>query len=162
VANHLFAKLIALAIAVTGTWVAIRSVRLAPPDFEFVGMRYSRFLLVMFTEVASYTAFVVIGTLTRSKPKIHRNAMLMAGLCLLIAATVRIPFLYPVFGTTGWFGLFGPVFCLGAALLGIRCLVTRSFDRRFALGLVAWVIAFTASEEIALSEAWAQAAAAIL
>lgn len=73
---------IAPAIAVTGTSVAIRSVQITPPDFHFVGLQYSRFLLVMLTEIASYTAFIVIGIMTRKKPRIHHPAMLMASLCL--------------------------------------------------------------------------------
>jgi hypothetical protein len=153
---------IALTIAVTGPWVAIRSVQITPPEFHFVGLLYSRFLLVMLTEVALYTAFVAIGILNRKKPGIHRAAMILASLSLLAGATVRMPFLHPVFGATGWIGLFGPVFCLGAVLLLIRCAVTRSFDRWFAIGYAAWVILFIASEELALTDAWSAAAATIL
>lgn len=116
----------------------------------------------MLTEVALYTAFVAIGILNRKKPGIHRAAMILASLSLLAGATVRMPFLHPVFGATGWIGLFGPVFCLGAVLLLIRCAVTRSFDRWFAIGYAAWVILFIASEELALTDAWSAAAATIL
>ena len=55
-----------------------------------------------------------IAIFARKKPRIHRAAMVLASLCLLAGATARMPFLYPVFGATGWMGLFGPVFCLGA------------------------------------------------
>ena len=99
---------IALAIVVTGPWVAIRSVQITPPEFHFVGLQYSRFLLVMLTEVALYTAFVAVGILNRKRPRIHRAAMILACLSLLAGATVRMPFLQPVFGSTGWVGLFGP------------------------------------------------------
>jgi hypothetical protein len=153
---------IALAIAVTGPWVAIRSVQITPPEFHFVGLQYSRFLLVMLTEVALYTAFVAIGILNRKKPRIHRAAMLLASLSLLAGATVRMPFLHPVFGATGWVGLFGPVFCLGAVLLLIRCALNRSLDRWFAIGYAPWVILFIASERLALTETWSTAAATIL
>jgi hypothetical protein len=153
---------IALAIAVTGPWVAIRSVQIAPPNFQFFGVQYSRFLLVMLTEIVLYTAFVTIGIFTRKKPKIHRVAIVLASLCLLAGATARMSFLHPVFGATGWIGLFGPVFCLGAALLLIRCAVTRRVDRWFAIGYTCWVIIFIASEKLALTESWAAVAAAIL
>lgn len=56
---------IALAIAVTGPWVAIRSVQITPPDFSFFGMQYSRFLLVMLTEIVLYTTFVTIAIFVR-------------------------------------------------------------------------------------------------
>jgi hypothetical protein len=153
---------VALAIAITGPWVAFRSVQITPPEFHFFGLLYPRFLLVMFTEIALYAAFVAIGIFTRKKPRVHRSAMILASLCLLAGATARMPFLYPAFGSTGWIGLFGPVFCLGAVLLLIRCILTRSFDRWFALGYAAWVIIFIASEKLALTETWSAMAATIL
>ena len=153
---------IALAIVVTGPWVAIRSVQITPPDFHFFGMQYSRFLLVMFTEIALYAAFVTIAIFARKKPRIHRAAMILASLCLLAGATARMPFLHPVFGATGWMGLFGPVFCLGAGLLLIRCGMMRSVDGWFATGYTCWVILFIASEKLALTETWGSVAAAIL
>ena len=116
-------------------------------------MQYSRFLLVMLAEIALYTAFVTIGILTRKKPRIHRSAMVLASLCLLAGGTARMPFLHPVFGATGWLGLFGPVFCLGALLLLIRCIVTRRFNRWLALGYAFWVVIFIASEKLALTDA---------
>jgi hypothetical protein len=67
-----------------------------------------------------------------------------------------------VFGATGWVGLFGPVFCLGAVLLLIRCALNRSLDHWFAIGYAAWVILFIASEKLALTETWSAAAATIL
>jgi hypothetical protein len=153
---------IALTILITGPWVAIRSVQITPPDFHFFGMQYSRFLLVMLTEIGLYAVFVTIAILIRKKPWIHRSAMVLASLCLLAGATARMPFLHPLFGATGWLGLFGPVFCLGAVLLLIRCIVTRSFDRWLAMGYVFWVIIFIASEKLALTDAWSAGAAAIL
>ncbi len=153
---------VGLAIAVTGSWVAIRSVQITPPQAEFFGMPYSRFLLVMLTEIALYIALVTTGIFTRKKPRIHRAAMVMASLCLLSGATARMAFLHPVFGATGWLGLFGPVFCIGAVMLVIRCVLTRSFDRWFAVGYACLVVILIASEKLALTEAWSAMAATIL
>lgn len=153
---------IAPIIAITGTLVAIRSVQITPPDFQFVGMQYSRFLLVMLTEIFLYTVFVTIGIFNRKKPRIHRIAMVIASLCLLAGATVRMPFLQPVFGTTGWVGIFGPVFCLGAILLLVSCAVTRTLDRWFAIGYSLWVIAFIACTKLALTGTWDAIARKIL
>lgn len=114
-------------------------------------MQYSRFLLVMLTEIALFTAFVTIGIFARTKPRIHRSAMVLASLCLLAGATARMSFLHLAFGATGWIGLFGPVFCIGAVLLLIRCIATRSFDRWFALGYAFWVVT---SEKLAMTQAW--------
>jgi hypothetical protein len=153
---------VALAIAITGPWVAFRSVQVTPPEFHFFGLLYSRFLLVMFTEIALYAVFVTIGVFARKKPRVHRPAMLLASLCLLAGATARMPFLHPVFGATGWIGLFGPVFCIGAVLLLIRCILARSFDRWFSAGYAFWVMIFIASVRLALTEAWGGTVATIL
>lgn len=149
-------------IACTGPLVAFRSVQLAPADAQFFGMEYRRFLLVMFTEIAMYTGFVVAGVLARKRPKIHRPMMLLASLTLLAGATARMPFLSPVFGEVGWVGLFGPVFCLGAALLLVRFVMTRSLDRWFAVGYALCVIAFIVSEKLSLTNTWSDWATTIL
>ncbi len=149
-------------IALTGTLVAIRSVQSAPPNFQFVGMQYSRFLFVMLTETFLYTLFAAIGIVSRKKPRIHRAAMVLASLCLLAGATIRMPFLRPVFGVTGWVGIFGPVFCLGAILLLLHCAMTRTFDRWFAIGYSAWVILFIACTKLALTGTWDAIAEKIL
>ena len=149
-------------IACTGPLVAFRSVQVAPADAQFFGMEYRRFLLVMFTEIAMFTVFVTVGVLARKRPKIHRPMMLLASLTLLAGATARMPFLSPVFGESGWVGLFGPVFCLGAALLLVRFAMTRSLDRWFAAGYAFCVIAFIASEKLSLTSTWSNWAATIL
>ena len=153
---------IALTIACTGSLVAIRSVQITPAAFHFFGMEYSRFLLVMLTEIALYTFFVAAGVLVRKQPKIHRAMMLLASLTLLAGATARMPFLYPFFGETGWVGLFGPVFCLGATLLLVRFTMTRTLDRGFAAGYAFWVIAFIVSEKLSLTNTWSRWAGTIL
>jgi hypothetical protein len=145
---------IGLTIACTGSLVAIRSVQVTPADFRFFGMQYSRFLLVMLVEIALFTAFLTAGILVRKKPKIHRPMMVLASLCLLAGATARMPFLYPLFGKTGWVGLFGPVACLGAVLFLVRLAQTRTFDRWFAAGYAFYVISFIVAEKLALTSTW--------
>jgi hypothetical protein len=152
---------IALVIAVTGPWVATRSVQNAP-ESHFFGMQYSRFLLVMYAEITLYVFFVATAILARKKPTIHRAAMLLAGMSLLAGATARLPFFYSVFGDSSWFGLFGPVVCLGAVLLLVRCAVTRSFDRWLALGYATLVIVLLAAEKFSLTEVWGSVATTIL
>lgn len=153
---------VALTIAVTGPLVATRSVQNTSSDFHFFGMQYSRFLLVMYAEITLYLGFVAAAIFARKKPKIHRAAMLLASMSLLAGATARMPFLYPVFGDNSWIGLFGPVFCLGAVLLLVRCAVTRSFDRWFAFGYATFVLVLVMSERVSLTETWSTVAARIL
>jgi hypothetical protein len=153
---------IALTIAVTGPLVATRSVQNTSSDFHFFGMEYSRFLLVMYAEIALYIGFVTTAILARKRPRTHRAAMLLASMSLLAGATARMPFLYPVFGSSSWIGLFGPVFCLGAMLLLIRWALTRSFDRWFAFGYATLIIVLVVSERVSLTRAWGNVAAKIL
>lgn len=152
---------IGIAIAGSGTLVAIRSVQLTP-TLVFFNMEYPRFLLVMFTEMALFSAFITAGIVTRKKPKVHRAMMLLTSLTILPGATARIPILYPVFGHSGWVGLFGPVFCLGALLLLIRIAMTRKFDPWFAGGYAIWVIAYVSSADLSLTDAWSRMATTIL
>jgi hypothetical protein len=152
---------IGVAIVSTGTMVAIRSVQLTP-TFVFFNMEYPRFLLVMFTEMALFTVFITAGIVTRKKPKIHRSMMLLTGLTILPGATARMPMLVPIFGHSGWVGLFGPVFCLGGLLLLIRIATTRRFDAWFAGGYAAWVVAYIGSKQLSLTETWSRMAAGIL
>lgn len=155
------AIVIGLAIFISGSLVAIRSVQVMP-QFQFFGMEYRRFLLMMLVEIWLFTAFVTVGIVQRRKPKIHRPAMLLAGLALLAGATARMPFLHPVFGEVGWVGLFGPTFCIGAVLLLVRALLTRSIDRWFAMGYAAWVLIFIGAAKLAMTDAWTALATAIL
>jgi hypothetical protein len=152
---------IGVAVAGSGTLVAIRSVQLTP-GFRFFEMEYPRFLLAMFMEMAMFSAFLTAGILTRKKPRVHRAMMLLTGLTILPGATARTPMLYPVFGHAGWIGLFGPVFCLGALLLLIRWAMTRRFDAWFAGGYAVWVVAYIASTNLSLTETWSRVAARIL
>jgi hypothetical protein len=149
-------------IAVTGSLVAIRSVQNTPADFVFFGMEYRRFLLVMLTEIAMFTAFVVVGVLARKRPRIHRPMMLMASMALITGAFVRIPFVRMVFGANSPVGFFAPVFILGALLLLLRFFMNRSLDRWFAAGYASLVSAFVAAERLSHSNLWSDWAGTIL
>jgi len=156
------AVVVGIAIAITGPLVAIRSVRMAPPQLQFFGMLYSRFLLGMLMEIALFTGFVTAGLLMRRKPRVHRALMTLACLALLAAATVRMDFLYPVFGRAGWVGLYAPIFCLGAVLLLLQVALTRSLERTFAYGYALLVASLVASQSLGATHAWDQLAAVIL
>jgi hypothetical protein len=80
--------------------------------------------------------------------------MLLAGLSILAGATVRMPFLFPVFSEGGWMGIFGPIFTLGAAFLLARLLLTGAFDRWFAAGYAALIVLYVAACAFAVSGAW--------
>ena len=150
----------AVVVSVSRFVVAVESVR-PVPEIPFWGMAYRQFLLVMLAEVALFTLFVLAGVLTRKRPKIHRAMMLLATLSILAGATVRMPPLFPVFGESGWVGIFGPVFTLGAVLLLARCLLSRTFDWWLAAGYAAMVVIYVAACGFAVSDAWGLLARAV-
>jgi hypothetical protein len=152
---------IAALIVVTGPLVAYRSIRVAPEQviFDWPG---PQFLLVMFTEIALFAAFVTMGVLNRKRPRIHRPMMLMASLVILSGATARIPLTYSIFGVHLWMALFGPVVTLGVLLLLVRAVVTRSFDRPFAMGLAVFSEVTLVAGRLAMTNVWVDWAGMIL
>ena len=154
------AVVVAVVVSVSGFMVAVQSVRPAP-EIPFWGMAYRQFLLVMLTEVALFTLYVLAGVVSRKRPPIHRAMMLLASLSILAGATVRMPILFPVFGEVGWVGIFGPIFILGAVFLLIRSFLSRAFDRWFAAGYAAMVVLYIAASQFALSETWGRLARAV-
>jgi hypothetical protein len=151
---------IASTIAVTGPLVATRSMRLNPtPIFDWPA---PQFLLIMYSEIALYVIFVAVGVLNRKRPRIHRPMMLMASLSILSGATSRIPLVISAFGVHTWMALFGPVVALGTLLMLVRWLVTRTFEREFAVGYAALMVASVAVARLAETHAWVSWAGMIL
>lgn len=149
-------------VAVSGILVAVRSAR-AAPNFNFFGMGYHDFLLVMFVEMAVFTGLVTAGILMRKRPEIHRGLMVSASLSLLLGATTRIPWLVSLFGgDESRTAFFGPVFVLGAILIAVRSLLTRKFDRWLATGYALTVVAYLLAEQFSRTDAWRQTAAMML
>src|SRR5215469_6694043 len=69
---------IAPIIVLTGPLVAIRFARLDPSaDWR------RQLLLIQFTDIVLYAAFVAIGVLNRKRPRIHRPMMLLASLLFM-------------------------------------------------------------------------------
>lgn len=151
---------IALVAIISGFILAVESVR-SVPEMPFWGMAYRQFLMVMLTEVTLFTLFVLGGVLLRKRREAHRAMMMLASLNLLAGATVRMPVLFPIYGETGWIGIFGPIFTLGALLLLVRSLLDRTLDRWLAVGYATTVVVYIAACEFAVSNAWDELAKAI-
>ena len=149
------------AIALTGPIVAVRSIQLTPP-FSLFGWPYSRFLLIMLTEIVLFTTFVTIGVLNRRRPGIHRPMMLMASLALLSGATSRTPFFHAIFGDSTAAGFFGPVILIGALLVLTRLALTRRFDRWLVGGYATCMIVLITAGQLALTDTWGVWAATLL
>lgn len=153
--------LVAVVAATSGFMLAVQSVR-PVPTIPFWGMTYQQFLLVMLSEVALFSLFVLAGVLLRKRPKLHKAAMLLASMSILAGATVRIPMLFPVFGEAGWKGIFGPVLTLGAVLVLVRSVLSGATDRGLTAGYAVMAVVFIAASEFAVSDAWSVLAGVIL
>jgi len=152
---------IASLIAVTGPLVATRSLQVDPSQVVF-DWPSRQFLLIMYSEIALYVAFVTIGVLNRKRLRIHRPMMLMASLVILTGATGRIPLVNSIFGFHHWVGIFGPVIALAALLFLVRVALTRTVDREFAAGFAALVVATVLAAGIAETNVWITLAGPIL
>jgi hypothetical protein len=149
-------------VAVSGVLVAVRSAQRAP-DFNFFGMGYHDFLLVMLIEITMFTALVVAGLAMRKRPEVHRSLMLLASLSLLLGATTRIPKLVTLFGgDASRMAFFGPVFVLAVVFVLARWVMTRKFDRWLAGGYAAMAVAYLAAEQFSRTDAWRQVAVMLL
>ena len=156
------AVVIGLGVVVTGFWVTTQSVIVHTPKMPIDGIFYSQFLLVMYAELVSFTVFATLGILMRKHLRIHRPVMLMASMSLLAQATARIPFLDSIFGDVVWVRIFGPVLVLGALLLALRWMMTRSVDRWLAMSYGGMALVLIGATELARTSAWGAVAAAIL
>jgi hypothetical protein len=85
--------------------------------------------------------------------------MMLATLSVLSAAVSRTDPLNSLYLGTVWERLFGPFFLtlvIGVLLLIIRCALTRSLDRWFAIGLGALIAASALIMQVAPTAAWAR------
>ncbi|MEO6006006.1 MAG: hypothetical protein ABIZ04_20220 [Opitutus sp.] len=141
-------------VAVSGAMVAIRSAR-ASGAFDFFGMVYTDFLLVMLMEMIMFSVFVVLGLMNRRQPAFHRAMMLLASLSMVMGGAVRIPALVALLGGDhSRVAFFGPLFVLGALIIVGRWIMTRSFDRWFAQGFACLAIVYLGAEQLSRTDVW--------
>jgi hypothetical protein len=148
---------LAVAVVISGVLVAVKAVE-ADPLSPFFGMQFRQFLLVMLAEFGCFASFVAAGVLNRKRPVRHRAMMLLATLSLMAAATIRMPILLPVFGETGWIGIFGPAFVLGGLLVIGRSIMLRAVDRWLTAGFAVMVLTYVAAATLATGDSWSRLA----
>lgn len=155
---------LAVAIAVPGLLVAIASVQNSPPGMVIWGLTPHEFMIVPVASLVVFLAFVTAGIWARKRPAVHRPMMQLATLAVASAGISRIDALSNLYAGTVWDHLFGPFFftlVFGGLLLLGRCLVTRSFDRWFAGGYAALVLANFAMMRLATTGVWSGIAHAL-
>ena len=148
---------LATLILILGTWLAIQSATVTPPEARIWGLPPKQFMAVPFISVWIFAAFVALGIAFRRKPAVHRPMMLLATLSAMSAAISRIDPLNNLYLGTVWERLFGPfalTLALGVLLLIIRMIITRAFDRWFTLGMTALIALDLFIWQIAPTPAW--------
>lgn len=124
-----------------------------------------QFLVVPFSSILIFGILVTLGVLNRHRPLLHRPLMLLATLAVMPAAVSRIDVINHLYEQTVWQGLFGPYFgtlVLALLLLVLQRLLSRSWDRVFALGCAGLVAASALIMAVATTRGWDGFAGALL
>jgi hypothetical protein len=156
---------LAALITVVGWKTGVASASVTPPEVRIWGLPPAQFMIVPVVSVVVFAAFVAIGVAARKRPEIHRPAMFLATLSALSAAVSRIDALNDLYlgsWAEAWFGPFFMTLVVGAVLVAVKCALARSFDRWFAGGFAALVLADVLIVRMAPSETWTAFAESLL
>jgi hypothetical protein len=148
---------LALFILVSGLHFAVNSTHAAPPGFVIWGLSARAFMIVPFSAVLLFAAFVGIAVWKRKRPAVHRAMMFLGTLSAVGAAISRIDAFNSLFLGTICERLWGPFFMtlvIGPALLLIHWALTRKFDKPMAIGLAAMFAVCTFAMQFARTGAW--------
>lgn len=154
-----FGAALAAIILVLGLMVGVRSAAVTPPEVVISTLTPKRFMVVPVVSVCIFALFVAAGVKYRKRPHIHRSMMLLATLAVLAAAVSRIDVLNGYYAGTGLETLFGPflsTLILGVILVAVRSIVTHSFDRILAIGVVILAVASIGIMALGRTDAWLQ------
>ena len=129
-------------LVIVGLTTAIASVHYNPDSYKAIwGAR--RFLSLMLANILGFAIMAAIGLKYRRRPEIHRPMMFLATLFVAgPAGLFRIPALNgPVLAAIhSIFATWVPMLVLGALLVLLKWLITRSWDKYFAAGYVGIVL----------------------
>jgi hypothetical protein len=148
---------LALAILVLGSMVAVQSARVTPPEQILWTLDRVQFIAVPLIGVWVFAAFVAVGLWKRQKPATHRAMMLTGTLAASAAGFSRIDFtnnLYMGTAVERYFGPFLITIALAIVFLTIRSLLIRSLDRALAVGTGLLIVACAGTMLLARTEAW--------
>lgn len=156
---------LAAAIVFVGVKVGIEAARYSPPDLLLFDMNPKEFLTVPVLGILVFGLFVLVGVLNRYRPMVHRPLMLLSSVSVVAAAFGRMrplnALLEETWGVTVFGAFFTSVIVAGIFLL-VKCVVSKSFDRWFALGFAAFAASCAGITLIAKTAAWDQVASFLL
>lgn len=160
-----FGAVLAVGVVVLGAWVAILAASLGRPEGGFAGLSTKAFDMLSVSFVVMFGVFVAIAVYYRRRPEIHRPMMLMGTLIIIPAAVDRFDPLYRLYGGTVMEQALGPhlsAFLIATLLLVVNWLVTRSFDRWFAVAYGSMVASCLLVWRLANTDAWERLATQLL
>jgi small basic protein len=152
-----FSAGLAAVIVFLGIHLGIESARVTPPDLRLWALLPKQFMAVPIISIVIFGVLVAIGVWKRRRPEVHRPMMLLAVLAVMTPAMDRIDVIKALYSGTVWGTIFGPFFStlvVGLFLLGSKWLLTRSFDRWFAMGYAGLVVASALIMQLATTGAW--------
>ncbi len=156
---------VAAAIFGLGLMIAIESTRALPAEAVLWGLSPRPFMAVPFFVILAFAGFVGVGIWKRKRPAVHKPMMLLGTLAASTAGISRIDEFSNLYLGTIAERVLGPFFVtsvLAVALLAIRCALTRSLDRWFAVGTAVLIGCFALVMVVARTGAWDRFAAVLV
>jgi len=148
---------LAACIVILGFRLGIESTLISPPDMRIWGLAPKQFMAVPIIGIMIFAGYVIVGVWNRRRPEVHRPLMLLATMAAMPAAVSRIDFISVLYHGTVWETVFGPFFgmlVIGAFFLVMKCLLTRSLNRWFAMGYAGLVVSSALIMQLATTSAW--------
>lgn len=143
-------------LVLVGVTTAMASVHYNPDGYKNLWSA-RRFLSFMLTNIFGFGILAAIGLKFRQRPEIHRPMMLLATLFVAgPAGFFRIPFIGGLVMSTihTIFAPWVPMLMLAVLLLLIKWLMTRTWDRYFAVGVAGITVACVLQFLVANSAWW--------
>lgn len=155
----------AVLVVLAGYRVAVGAASVNPPQVIIWGLDPKHFLMIPLVAIVLFAGFVLVGIWNRNQPEIHKPMMLFATLTALAAAIDRIDFIRHFYEKSFLGALWGPYLApvaIGLALLLLKWVLTKSFDRVFAIALAVLAVAGLFVMKFAPTAAWENIASALV
>lgn len=148
---------LAAGLVAVGVCTAIASVHFNPASYKDLWGPH-RFLTIPLTAILTFGSLVGVGLYYRRRAEVHRPMMFLATLFITTAALFRISAITNPLMSASHASMFivswGPMLALGALLGALKMALTRRWDRIYAIGYVAIVVACVLNVLIANTAVW--------
>jgi len=148
---------LASVIVVLGLVVATKSTEVAILDATYGALTPKQFMALAYATALTFGLFVAIGVCYRKQPDIHKPTMFLATLGVMPAALDRIDAVRELYSKTFLYSIWGPFFStlvIGAVVFILKCVLSRRFDRWFAIGLSSLFLIYAVTMQLATTSAW--------